>query len=401
MIANTPFALASSKRHENLRTRIQYVGTNTRGRRVQASRKPSLPHAVPVGPPSRHARLPGPSHARHASARRSRYHLSGRRHHRRVAAARRLVLAAGAQRRRAEAPAQGAAWRAHGVRARQPRRVRAPVLRPDLRRHRDRASRRSTSPPTASAIWSCTATSSTWWSATRSGSRISATGPTRLALFVNTHFNAARRRWACPTGRFPPGRSSRSRMRSISSVRSSRSSPAKPGGAASTAWSAATSITPIIRDIDGVTYINTGDFVEILLARGRAFRRPVRGDALAGRAGGVRERRQHAVRGRAARDRGGSGIMRILIATDAWRPQVNGVVSTLERMTQAARRVRREFRVPHASGNVDRADADLSGHPRRGHDALADQPPHRRGRRRITSTSQPKARSAGSPAAIA
>ncbi len=24
--------------------------------------------------------------------------------------------------------------------------------------------------------------------------------------------------------------------------------------------------------------------------------------------------------------------MRILIATDAWRPQVNGVVSTLERM---------------------------------------------------------------------
>ena len=27
--------------------------------------------------------------------------------------------------------------------------------------------------------------------------------------------------------------------------------------------------------------------------------------------------------------------MRILIATHAWRPQVNGVVSTLERMTQA------------------------------------------------------------------
>ena len=28
--------------------------------------------------------------------------------------------------------------------------------------------------------------------------------------------------------------------------------------------------------------------------------------------------------------------MRILIATDAWRPQVNGVVSTLEQMTKAA-----------------------------------------------------------------
>ncbi len=38
---------------------------------------------------------------------------------------------------------------------------------------------------------------------------------------------------------------------------------------------------PIIREIDGVTYVNTGDFVEFLLARGGAFRRPVRGHALA------------------------------------------------------------------------------------------------------------------------
>ena len=35
--------------------------------------------------------------------------------------------------------------------------------------------------------------------------------------------------------------------------------------------------------------------------------------------------------------------MRILIATDAWRPQVNGVVSTLERMTQAAAEFGAEF----------------------------------------------------------
>ena len=39
----------------------------------------------------------------------------------------------------------------------------------------------------------------------------------------------------------------------------------------------------------------------------------------------------------------GSGLMRILIATDAWRPQVNGVVSTLERMTQAAAEFGAEF----------------------------------------------------------
>ncbi len=35
--------------------------------------------------------------------------------------------------------------------------------------------------------------------------------------------------------------------------------------------------------------------------------------------------------------------MRILVATDAWRPQVNGVVSTLEQMTQAAAEFGAEF----------------------------------------------------------
>ena len=33
--------------------------------------------------------------------------------------------------------------------------------------------------------------------------------------------------------------------------------------------------------------------------------------------------------------------MRILIATDAWRPQVNGVVSTLERMSSGGGRIGR------------------------------------------------------------
>jgi glycosyltransferase involved in cell wall biosynthesis len=35
--------------------------------------------------------------------------------------------------------------------------------------------------------------------------------------------------------------------------------------------------------------------------------------------------------------------MRILVATDAWRPQVNGVVHTLERMSAAARELQAEF----------------------------------------------------------
>ena len=48
--------------------------------------------------------------------------------------------------------------------------------------------------PTAAAIWSCTATSSTWWSSTRAGSRFSATRAYDLAIFVNRYFNAIRRR---------------------------------------------------------------------------------------------------------------------------------------------------------------------------------------------------------------
>ena len=48
--------------------------------------------------------------------------------------------------------------------------------------------------------------------------------------------------------------------------------------------------------------------------------------------------------------------MRILIATDAWRPQVNGVVSTLERMSQAATELGAAFEFP---GHVERAPALL------------------------------------------
>ena len=71
--------------------------------------------------------------------------------------------------------------------------------------------------------------------------------------------------------------------------------------------------------------------------------------------------------------------MRILIATDAWRPQVNGVVSTLEGMTEAAADFWREIRLPDAPGHVDRPDAHLSGHPHRDHDAGPDPPANRGG----------------------
>ena len=46
------------------------------------------------------------------------------------------------------------------------------------------------------------------------------------------------------------------------------------------ASSAATSIIPSIREIDGVTYVNTGDFVESCSLRRRAGGRPARSDVL-------------------------------------------------------------------------------------------------------------------------
>ena len=187
--------------------------------------------------------MSGLSYSRHAAPCRRGYDILGRRHHRRLAAALGLVLAAGAQRRRAEAPAQGAARRTNGLRPRQPRRVRAPVLRPDLRRHRDQAADRSIPPPTASAISSSTATSSTSSSVTRSGSPISATGPTPRRCSSTPISTPRAGRLACPIGRFRPGRSSRSRTPSISSARSRRSLRAKPNAAASTASSAAISTT--------------------------------------------------------------------------------------------------------------------------------------------------------------
>ena len=136
-------------------------------------------------------------------------------------------------------------------------------------------------------------------------------------------------------------------------------SPAKPGGAASTASSAAISITrpsarstaspmstPAISSNPARSWSNTSTAGSRSCAGGAAAR-PCR--TRTARPGG-----------RARSGGGGSGLMRILIATDAWRPQVNGVVSTLERMTPGGGRIRREVRIPDAPGHVDRAAADLS-----------------------------------------
>ena len=93
-----------------------------------------------------------------------------------------------------------------------------------------------------------------------------------------------------------------------------------------------------------MTYVNTGDFVESCSLVVEHFDGRFEVHALAGRAEDAR------ARGQPRRSRTSSNeveaeaaYMRILIATDAWRPQVNGVVSTLERMTQAAAEFGAEF----------------------------------------------------------
>ena len=100
--------------------------------------------------------------------------------------------------------------------------------------------------------------------------------------------------------------------------------------------------------MEGVIYVNTGDFVEScsLVVEHRDGRFEVLHWKTP--CSSPRGSRTHLVRGRggggaSGRGASGSGLMRILIATDAWRPQVNGVVSTLERMTQAAAEFGAEF----------------------------------------------------------
>ena len=92
--------------------------------------------------------------------------------------------------------------------------------------------------------------------------------------------------------------------------------------------------------------------------------------------------------------------MRILLATDAWRPQVNGVVRTLETMTQAARALGAafDFLTPEAFPTFPLptyADIPL---------AIANRA-RRRGASSVpaptTSISRPKGRSAGRRGAIA
>ena len=103
----------------------------------------ALPRDLHLGRAPRHARLQGGLPARLPAAHRVRRAVPRRRHHRRLGAEEERALAAVAQRHRAEGAAQGAQGHARGVRARQSRRVGAPVRGTALRRHRHPRGRRA------------------------------------------------------------------------------------------------------------------------------------------------------------------------------------------------------------------------------------------------------------------
>ena len=106
-----------------------------------------------------------------------------------------------------------------------------------------------------------------------------------------------------------------------------------------------------IRDEHGIRYMNCGDWVESCTALvehedGRfeiiTWTDPLR------RAAPV------------ALGRGARRLMRILVATDAWHPQVNGVVRTLTMMAEAAQGARRRGRLSHPAIVSHLCDAELS-----------------------------------------
>ena len=87
--------------------------------------------------------------------------------------------------------------------------------------------------------------------------------------------------------------------------------------------------------------------------------------------------------------------MRILIATDAWHPQVNGVVRTLTSLARSAAALGAEIEFPDPGRVSVAGRADLSGIAHGAGRTGARSPAGSRRRRRTPSTSRPKGRSAG------
>ena len=287
--------------------------------------------------------------------------LPGRRHRRRLAAEALVVLAAGAQRRGAEDPAQGAQGHARHLHPRQPRRGARDYCQLTLRRHRRSRTRRSTPPPTAAAAGHPRRPVRRRRAATRAGSPSWATGPTALALRSTTTFN-----WAPPQLGLPYWSLSAYLKHKVKNAVSSSTT-------SSTRWRDEARR----RGVDGVVcgHIHQAEIREHrrhpLLQRrrlgrelhraGRGLRRPPAHRAL-GRGGGA-ARRHAAASGGARAHGGGVAGLRIAIVSDAWAPQINGVVRTHRDRGPAPARRRPRSRSVRARPLPHAALPDLSRDP--------------------------------------
>ena len=139
-----------------------------------------------------------------------------------------------------------------------------------------------------------------------------------------------------------------------------------------------------IRDEHGIRYMNCGDWVESCTALAEhedgRFEIITWTDPL-----------RRTVAGR--RRRGACRLMRILVATDAWHPQVNGVVRTLTMMAEAAQGARRRGRLSHAAIVPDLRAAELPGSAPGAAVSGENRPPDRAMRGPTAFTSPPKVRS--------
>ena len=128
---------------------------------------------------------------------------------------------------------------------------------------------------------------------------------------------------AGPTGRSPKTLKLARRHHPPASSSSSSSCAARTRAhRVTTGSSAGTSTAPACSEIDGITYANTRRLGRVVLGADRERA-----------AGSCKLLRWPLRRPERAAERciaGGGRRMRIALATDAWRPQINGVVTTLE-----------------------------------------------------------------------
>ncbi len=160
------------------------------------------------------------------------------------------------------------------------------------------------------------------------------------SITMSTHCAAG---WATPTGRWPPTSSTRSRTRSNSSASTSALSPRKRHRGTSTASSAGTSTGCRDRDPGRVLYCNDGDWVESCTAlveqistggsnssTGRSVCSTSRAPRASGTSSGGPAAEWTPFKA-SPTDAHRSSV------SDAWYPQINGVVRTLSTVAEELR----------------------------------------------------------------